>query len=82
MLPTARTVIIVTVSPASKDTEHSLNSLRHACIMDGQSDRDREADDGAGVGEKKKETRFITGGTVTRQEVMTTPHITLLAHNR
>ena len=33
---TARTVVIVTVSPASKDTEHSLNSLRHACMMDGQ----------------------------------------------
>mgnify|MGYP005996036345 CR=1 FL=1 len=32
----AHTSVIVTVSPASKDTEHSLNSLRHACLMDGQ----------------------------------------------
>lgn len=30
------TVVIATVSPASKDTEQSLNTLRHACIMDGQ----------------------------------------------
>ena len=34
VLPTARTMIIATVSPSSKDTEHSLNTLRHACIMD------------------------------------------------
>lgn len=34
--PSSRTAVIVTVSPASKDTEHSLNSLRHACLMDGQ----------------------------------------------
>ena len=34
ILPTARTVIIATVSPSSKDTEHSLNTLKHACIMD------------------------------------------------
>ncbi|RYY83332.1 hypothetical protein EON63_11490, partial [archaeon] len=31
VLPTARTAIICTVSPASKDTEHSVNTLRHAC---------------------------------------------------
>jgi hypothetical protein len=49
-LPSAQTVIIGTVSPASKDTEHSLNTLRHACIMDGQDAQD------------EKETRFITGG--------------------
>jgi len=30
------TVIIATVSPASKDTEHSLNTLRHAAAMHGQ----------------------------------------------
>lgn len=35
-LPEARTIVIATVSPASKDTEHSLNTLRHACIMHGQ----------------------------------------------
>ena len=33
--PGSQTVIIATVSPASKDTEHSLNTLRHACIMNG-----------------------------------------------
>lgn len=38
-LPTARTIVIATVSPASKDTEHSLNTLRHACIMHGQQDK-------------------------------------------
>lgn len=36
----ARTVVIATVSPSSKDTEHSLSTLRHACIMDGQGDGD------------------------------------------
>lgn len=51
MLPTARTVIIATVSPASKDTEHSLNTLRHACIMDGQQASGDE-----------DEARFVTGG--------------------
>ena len=48
---TAKTAIIATVSPASKDTEHSLSTLRHACIMHGQSN-----DNG--------ETRFLTGGAV------------------
>ena len=37
MLPSAKTVVIATVSPSSKDTEHSLNTLRHACVMDGQA---------------------------------------------
>lgn len=40
-LPTARTIVIATVSPASKDTEHSLNTLRHACIMHGQQDNSK-----------------------------------------
>ncbi len=56
-LPSARTIIIATVSPASKDTEHSLNTLRHACIMHGQQDL-KSAD---------RETRFVTGGTVTSE---------------
>mmetsp|Transcript_3273 Transcript_3273/g.5269 ORF Transcript_3273/g.5269 Transcript_3273/m.5269 type:complete len:477 (+) Transcript_3273:24-1454(+) len=30
------TCIIATVSPAAKDTEHSVNTLKHACLMDGQ----------------------------------------------
>ena len=48
LLPTARTV----VSPLFplKDTEHSLNTLRHACLMDGQEN------------ETADESRFITGG--------------------
>ncbi|KAK3269590.1 hypothetical protein CYMTET_21975 [Cymbomonas tetramitiformis] len=46
----ASTVVIATVSPSSKDTEHSLNTIRHACIMDGQ--------------DAAEETRFITGGEV------------------
>jgi hypothetical protein len=60
-LPTARTIVIATVSPASKDTEHSLNTLRHACIMHGQQDGSNSA---AG-----RETRFVTGGTVTTETV-------------
>jgi hypothetical protein len=55
--PYARTVVIVTASPASKDTEHSLNSLRHACIMSGQ-------DHTAGG-----ETRFMTGGRTTVEKI-------------
>jgi kinesin family protein 2/24 len=34
--PGSHVVVIATVSPSSKDTEHSLNTLRHACVMDGQ----------------------------------------------
>jgi hypothetical protein len=55
-LPSARTIVIATVSPASKDTEHSLNTLRHACIMHGQQDNSSD-----------RETRFVTGGTVTSE---------------
>jgi Kinesin motor domain len=63
LFPSARTLIIATVSPASKDTEHSLNTLRHACIMDGQQEAD-----GANEPSSVKETRFVTGGTVEREE--------------
>jgi ribosomal protein L12E/L44/L45/RPP1/RPP2 len=63
LFPSARTLIIATVSPASKDTEHSLNTLRHACIMDGQQEAD-SANEPSSV----KETRFVTGGTVEREE--------------
>ena len=96
LFPTSRTLVIATVSPASKDTEHSLNTLRHACIMDGQqsedptststsTDKDQNKDKGKeqnnGQNEEKdkdkekgkshikeKETRFITGGTILREE--------------
>jgi hypothetical protein len=40
----AQTAIIATVSPSSKDTEHSINTLTHACIMDGQADAPVAAD--------------------------------------
>ena len=39
----ASTLVLATVSPAAKDTEHSLNTLRHACIMDGQQDEEAAA---------------------------------------
>mmetsp|Transcript_13872 Transcript_13872/g.23001 ORF Transcript_13872/g.23001 Transcript_13872/m.23001 type:complete len:913 (+) Transcript_13872:184-2922(+) len=40
----ALTLVLVMVSPASKDTEHTLNTLRHASIMDGQSQPAAHAD--------------------------------------
>jgi kinesin family protein 2/24 len=49
------TVVIATVSPSSKDTEHSLNTLRHACIMDGQGDG------------KARQSAHVTGGAVTKE---------------
>jgi kinesin family protein 2/24 len=52
----SQTIIIATVSPSSKDTESSLNTLRHACIMDGQE-------------QDETETRFVTGGTTERQDL-------------
>lgn len=63
LFPSARTLIIATVSPASKDTEHSLNTLRHACIMDGQQEINSNSAPSTAT-----ETRFITGGTVEREE--------------
>ena len=52
LLPSAKTVVISTVSPSSKDTEHSLNTLRHACLMDGQ------------VQEGNGRSSHLTGGNV------------------
>jgi hypothetical protein len=37
---TSQTVIMVTVSPASEDTEQTLNSLRHASMMDDKATSD------------------------------------------
>jgi hypothetical protein len=54
--PGSRTVVIATVSPASKDTEHSLNTLRHACVMDGQQN-------------SSGEERFITGGVMRAEQI-------------
>eukprot|EP01041_Mallomonas_annulata_P007601 gene7601-15574_t len=62
IMKTASTTVICCVSPASKDTEHSLSTLRHACIMDGQSS-------GGGGGAAAAETRFLTGGTVLKQDL-------------
>jgi hypothetical protein len=61
-LPTARTIVIATVSPASKDTEHSLNTLRHACIMNGQ-------EEGINTANGEKETRFVTGGKTIIEQI-------------
>jgi hypothetical protein len=61
-LPAARTIVIATVSPASKDTEHSLNTLRHACIMNGQ-------EEGINTANGEKETRFVTGGKTIIEQI-------------
>ena len=55
ILPSAKTVVIATVSPSSKDTEHSLNTLRHACVMDGQSKKETN---------KESKSSHIEGGNV------------------
>jgi len=31
-----RTVVIATISPSSADTEHTLSTMQHSCLMDGQ----------------------------------------------
>jgi len=64
-----RTVVIACVSPSSKDTEHSLNTLRHACIMDGQ----REAKAGPGS--------HVQGGSVTK-ELLGQVDVTKIARER
>ena len=56
------TCVIATVSPASKDTEHSLNTLRHACIMDGQGD-------GGAASAAAGGSSHIDGGRVEREDV-------------
>ena len=88
-LPDARTVMIATVSPASKDTEHSLSTLRHACLMVNAEEEEEEGEsstgqrrhggvprhlfsnkgNAAGKQTHQKETRFMTGGKVIREEV-------------
>ena len=32
----SQTLVLATISPAAKDTEHTVNTLRHACVMDGR----------------------------------------------
>ncbi|KAL1503167.1 hypothetical protein AB1Y20_011226 [Prymnesium parvum] len=55
--PDARTVVLATVSPAAKDTEHSLNTLRHACVMDGQGDG------------KQAQQSWLGGGDVVKEDI-------------
>ena len=55
--PAAHTLVLATVSPAAKDTEHSLNTLRHACVMDGR----------LGEGEAEKPWLMEGGGQVHKQ---------------
>lgn len=57
--PEARSLVICTVSPTSRDTEHTISTLRHACVMDGQMASD------------ESESRFLTGGVVTTEMIGT-----------
>lgn len=52
-----QTVVIATVSPSSKDTEHSMNTLRHACIMDGQGEK------------KSAQSAHMEGGVITKEKL-------------
>jgi hypothetical protein len=54
--PNANTLVLATASPAAKDTEHTLNTLRHACVMDG---RTTEAEGQS----------WMAGGAVTKEEI-------------
>jgi len=51
----SQTLVLATVSPAAKDTEHTLNTLRHACVMDGRPTEDGKS--------------WISGGEVRREEI-------------
>lgn len=55
----ARTLVLATVSPASKDTEHALNTLRHASLMDG---RPELAEPHARDGGARRAARDAAGG--------------------
>lgn len=71
--PLARTVVVCTVSPCGSDTEHSLSTLRHACVMAGQNSSPGTATSSEGQENTPApadvapavETRFLTGGRVT-----------------
>ena len=71
ILPTARTVIIATVSPSSKDTEHSLNTLKHACIMDVTEGAKQRSVAGAqeGAGQNEQRRRATSGKRSWTQEI-------------
>ena len=57
-------LVVATVSPASKDTEHSLNTLRHACVMDGRAGRGGGKADG-----EARNGSWIDGGDVEKEEL-------------
>jgi len=59
--PGAQTTVIATVSPASKDTEHSLNTLRHACVMGSNGDATGGS---GGFGGGSGLEGHVTGGTM------------------
>ena len=63
-MPSAKTVVIATVSPSSKDTEHSLNTLRHACVMDGQVKKRSHSTEGGDDNSKQVLSSHISGGNV------------------
>ena len=51
----SQTLVLATISPASKDSEHTVNTLRHACVMDGRPSEDGKA--------------WITGGAVKKEDI-------------
>jgi len=64
-----RTVVIACTSPSSKDTEHSVNTIRHACIMDGQGET------------KSGQSSHMAGGTVTK-ELLGEINVTQIARDK
>ena len=51
----SQTLVLATISPAAKDTEHTVNTLRHACVMDGRPTEDGKP--------------WISGGIVKREDI-------------
>ena len=60
----AQLTVICTISPASKDTEHSLNTLRHVCLMTGFTAPEEEGGGGGGY-----KPSFITGGEMEEEQL-------------
>ena len=51
----SQTLVLATISPAAKDTEHTLNTLRHACVMDGRPTEDGKSWISGGESKKVRE---------------------------
>jgi hypothetical protein len=66
--PGARTTVLVTVSPSSKDTEHTLNTLRHACVMHGQRQAGGQPGGQSAAGEEVGPV-YMRGGETQTQHV-------------